>query len=184
MKPFFSLEFFPPKTEMGVLNLYDRFDRFAALNPFWIDVTWGAGGSTSERTLELCYHALKFHGLEPLMHLTCTNMTEKLLEDTLATVGYMSSILGLTFHAMMVLDIFCVVVTLVLLLDLCKPLFDLQCFKKGIRNLLALRGDPPANNQDWNASQGQFKYAIDLVKYIRVRYRSLFIWRLLLGIIM
>lgn len=133
MKPFFSLEFFPPKTEMGVLNLYDRFDRFAALNPFWIDVTWGAGGSTSERTLELCYHALKFHGLEPLMHLTCTNMTEKLLEDTLAT-----------------------------------------CFKKGIRNLLALRGDPPANNQDWNASQGQFKYAIDLVKYIRAKYGEYF----------
>lgn len=72
---------------MGMLNLYDRLDRFAALNPLWIDVTWGAGGSTAEKTLELCAHALKFHGLEPLMHLTCTNMSEAVLEETLCRVS-------------------------------------------------------------------------------------------------
>jgi len=54
---YFSFEFFPPKTEDGVANLYQRLDRMAALNPAFIDVTWGAGGSTSERTLEICKNA-------------------------------------------------------------------------------------------------------------------------------
>eukprot|EP00922_Rhytidocystis_sp_ex-Travisia-forbesii_P055804 GHVS01082627.1.p1 GENE.GHVS01082627.1~~GHVS01082627.1.p1 ORF type:complete len:639 (-),score=90.35 GHVS01082627.1:426-2342(-) len=82
-KVFFSLEFFPPKTETGVLNLYDRFDRFAVLNPMWIDVTWGAGGSTSNKTIEICANAIKYHGLDPLMHLTCTNMPQQMIDTTL-----------------------------------------------------------------------------------------------------
>merc|ERR1719265_703693 len=40
----------------------------------WIDVTWGAGGSTAEKTMEICTNAHKFHGLDVMMHLTCTNM--------------------------------------------------------------------------------------------------------------
>merc|ERR1719163_2395781 len=47
----------------------------------WVDVTWGAGGSTADKTMELCINALKYHGLDVMMHLTCTNMEkEKLLE--------------------------------------------------------------------------------------------------------
>merc|ERR1719261_842741 len=51
----------------------------------WIDVTWGAGGSTSEKTLELCINALKVHGLNVMMHLTCTNMPKEKLKEALDT---------------------------------------------------------------------------------------------------
>merc|ERR1719321_1936026 len=51
----------------------------------WIDVTWGAGGSTSEKTLEICINALKYHGLNVMMHLTCTNMPKEELKRALDT---------------------------------------------------------------------------------------------------
>ncbi len=70
----FSFEYFPPKTAEGVQNLYERLERMVLLDPVWIDVTWGAGGSTSELTLEICEAAQNFLGLETMMHLTCTNM--------------------------------------------------------------------------------------------------------------
>ncbi|PRP86322.1 methylenetetrahydrofolate reductase [Planoprotostelium fungivorum] len=73
--PFYSFEYFPPKTEKGVENLYERLDRMSALEPLWIDVTWGAGGSTSKLTLEICHNAQNFCGLETMMHLTCTNIS-------------------------------------------------------------------------------------------------------------
>ena len=42
---FFSYEYFPPKTDAGVLNLFDRIDRMARTEPLFCDCTWGAGGS-------------------------------------------------------------------------------------------------------------------------------------------
>ncbi len=71
---FFSFEFFPPKTDAGVENLYQRMERMSALEPTFVDVTWGASGTTSETTLEICRNAQKFCGVEVMMHLTCTNM--------------------------------------------------------------------------------------------------------------
>jgi methylenetetrahydrofolate reductase (NADPH) len=70
----FSFEYFPPKTPEGVKNLYERMDRMGQLEPAWIDVTWGAGGSTSELTLDICKTAQNLCGLETMMHLTCTNL--------------------------------------------------------------------------------------------------------------
>merc|ERR1711939_636894 len=49
----------------------------------WIDVTWGAGGSTADKTLEICINALKYHGLNVMMHLTCTNMPKDDLQKAL-----------------------------------------------------------------------------------------------------
>lgn len=83
--PWFSFEYFPPKTDLGVANLYERFDRMAQLDPMWIDVTWGAGGSTADKTLEICINALKYHGLNVMMHLTCTNMPKEKLKEALQT---------------------------------------------------------------------------------------------------
>merc|ERR1719271_1123771 len=51
----------------------------------WIDVTWGAGGSTADKTLEICINALKYHGLNVMMHLTCTNMPKDKLKEALDT---------------------------------------------------------------------------------------------------
>lgn len=50
---FFSFEFFPPKTAAGTQNLIARMSRMADLGPVFIDVTWGAGGSTREATLDI-----------------------------------------------------------------------------------------------------------------------------------
>jgi len=82
-KPFFSFEFFPPKSDLGTVNLFERFDRMAQLNPMWIDVTWGAGGSTADHTFDICHDALRFRGLDVMMHLTCTNITEETLRNAL-----------------------------------------------------------------------------------------------------
>ena len=73
-KIFYSFEFFPPKTEFGMDNLYSRIDRMASLHPAYIDVTWGAGGSTADKTLDMCKTIQKYFGLEVMMHLTCTNI--------------------------------------------------------------------------------------------------------------
>lgn len=132
-EPFFSFEYFPPKTHVGIHNLYDRLDRMALLKPQWIDVTWGAGGSTSELTTEICVNAQKYSGLETMMHLTCTNMKvekiDRALEDAKAA---------------------------------------------GIRNILALRGDPPVGEERWTAVEGGFEHASDLVRYIREKHGDYF----------
>jgi methylenetetrahydrofolate reductase (NADPH) len=52
-KVVFSFEFFPPKTEDGVDNLFERMDRMVAHNPSFCDITWGAGGSTADLTLDI-----------------------------------------------------------------------------------------------------------------------------------
>lgn len=73
-KPYFAFEFFPPRTEAGVKNLVERFHRMKEQDPLYCDVTWGAGGATSDLTLDLCKTLQNIVGLESNMHLTCTNM--------------------------------------------------------------------------------------------------------------
>lgn len=51
-----------------------RMERMATLEPLFVDVTWGAGGSTSDLTLAISANAQKYNGVEVLMHLTCTNL--------------------------------------------------------------------------------------------------------------
>ncbi|KAJ2547304.1 methylenetetrahydrofolate reductase 1 [Coemansia sp. RSA 1933] len=79
----FSLEFFPPKTEQGLANLYDRIERLSRLGPGFVAVTWGAGGATAQRTLEVCGACQGVFGLETVMHLTCTNMDRGKVDEAL-----------------------------------------------------------------------------------------------------
>ncbi|KAI0434517.1 methylenetetrahydrofolate reductase 2 [Xylaria sp. FL1042] len=138
---YFSLEFFPPKTGMGFSNLRDRLDRMArALRPLFVNVTWGAGGSTATKSLELAEICQRELNLTTCLHLTCTNMSRRKIDNALEDA---------------------------------KAL--------GIRNILALRGDPPraAEYQDANESPEDaidegFVWAIDLVKYIRNKYGDYF----------
>ncbi|KAI8805676.1 methylenetetrahydrofolate reductase-domain-containing protein [Cladochytrium replicatum] len=81
---FWSFEYFPPKTEIGVNNLYDRMERMYALGPEFVDVTWGAGGSTSDLTIQICTTAQSAYGLESVMHLTCTNMPREKIDYALS----------------------------------------------------------------------------------------------------
>jgi len=66
-----------------VENLFERLDRMSELKPTWIDVTWGAGGSTSKLTHEICENAQKLLGFETMMHMTCTNMPREELKAAL-----------------------------------------------------------------------------------------------------
>ncbi|KAK7749515.1 methylenetetrahydrofolate reductase 1 [Cytospora paraplurivora] len=138
---YFSLEFFPPKTQMGFANLRSRLERMArALKPTFVNVTWGAGGSTAQKSLELAEICQRELGLTTCLHLTCTNMSRRLID---------------------------------------KALEDAKAL--GIRNILALRGDPPRraeymdeNDEDDLGDEDEYKWAVDLVRHIRKTHGDYF----------
>lgn len=103
-----------------------------AAEPLFVDMTWGAGGSTSELTLELTLK-LKKRGLEPNMHLTCTNVAKENVAAALQS-----------------------------------------CRDAGVQNIVALRGDPPLGQDKWEATEGGFSCALDLVKFIRAEHGDYF----------
>jgi methylenetetrahydrofolate reductase (NADPH) len=105
----------------------------ARFDPLFVTITWGAGGSTASRSLELATSCQNDHGLATCLHLTCTNMEREILDAALS-----------------------------------------KARSSGIRNILALRGDPPRGQEYWVPGVGEFNYAVDLVKYIRERYGSWF----------
>ncbi|KAG2415855.1 hypothetical protein HFD88_007047 [Aspergillus terreus] len=135
---YFSLEFFPPKTQMGFANLQARLERMAqALRPLFVTVTWGAGGSTAARSLELAEICQRQLQLTTCLHLTCTNMSRGLVDKALEEAKVL-----------------------------------------GIRNILALRGDPP-RSEEYNMhgeddSNKDFTFAVDLVRYIRQQHGDYF----------
>jgi methylenetetrahydrofolate reductase (NADPH) len=82
-KTLFSFEFFPPKTEKGWETLTTRLSDFEALEPSFVSVTYGAGGSTRTKTHELvCYLASKTT-LDPIPHLTCIGHTRQEIDAIL-----------------------------------------------------------------------------------------------------
>jgi len=104
-----------------------------ALNPMFTDFTWGAGGSTSELTLDLTAAAKNEFGCVANMHLTCTNQKVEMAGEALKA-----------------------------------------CREKGIRNIVALRGDAPRGQETWTATEGGFTCALDLVKYMRANHGDYF----------
>lgn len=82
----FSFEYFPPKTEDGVDNLFERMDRMVAHNPSFCDITWGAGGSTADLTLDIANKMQNMICVETMMHLTCTNMPVEKIDHALQTI--------------------------------------------------------------------------------------------------
>ncbi|EJT46462.1 methylenetetrahydrofolate reductase (NADPH) [Trichosporon asahii var. asahii CBS 8904] len=87
--PVHTYEFFPPRTEQGFTNLLDRIRRLTLpplRPPVAVSVTWGAGGSTSDRSLELA-DAITKMGVEVILHLTCTNMPKEKVDTALAELG-------------------------------------------------------------------------------------------------
>ncbi|KAL5991439.1 hypothetical protein ACLOJK_012348 [Asimina triloba] len=85
-KVVFSFEFFPPKTEDGVDNLFERMERMVAHNPSFCDITWGAGGSTADLTLDISNKMQNMICVETMMHLTCTNMPVEKIDHALDTI--------------------------------------------------------------------------------------------------
>ncbi len=81
--PVFSFEFFPPKTEAGERNLYVALAELETLDPSFVSVTYGAGGSTREKTIEIVKRIKDEHGLETMAHFTCVGATVAQLRETL-----------------------------------------------------------------------------------------------------
>ncbi len=82
--PMFSFEFFPPKTEAGEHNLYAALTELRELDPAFVSVTYGAGGSTREKTIEIVKRIREEYGLEAMAHFTCVGATVPELQATLA----------------------------------------------------------------------------------------------------
>jgi methylenetetrahydrofolate reductase (NADH) len=81
--PVFSFEFYPPKTEVGERNLYAALGELRALEPAFVSVTYGAGGSTREKTIEIVKRIRERYGLEAMAHFTCVGATVPQLRATL-----------------------------------------------------------------------------------------------------
>jgi methylenetetrahydrofolate reductase (NADH) len=129
--PCFSFEFFPPKTDQGERNLGRALAELSRLEPAFVSVTYGAGGSTEQKakTVDIVSHIKADYGLEAMAHFTCVGATT---EDLRATLDHMR--------------------------------------KSGIRNVLALRGDPPAGQDEWTATEGGLSYSRELIELIRGDY--------------
>ena len=80
-KPCFSFEFFPPKTEEGWTNLRQTLEELSGLEPGFVSVTYGAGGSTRDRTLQLVTEIKATTGIEAMAHLTCVGHTREELNE-------------------------------------------------------------------------------------------------------
>lgn len=128
-EPVFSFEFFPPKTEEGERNLYAALGELRKLDPAFVSVTYGAGGSTRDKTIEIVRRIKHEYGLEAMAHFTCVNATVDELRATLD-----------------------------------------ELVEVGIDNVLALRGDPPAGQEEWTKTDGGFEYSHELVSLIREDY--------------
>jgi methylenetetrahydrofolate reductase (NADPH) len=82
-EPVFSFEFFPPKTEQGEQNLYAALAELRTLEPSFVSVTYGAGGSTRAKTIEIVKRIKEQYGLEAMAHFTCVGATVSELRATL-----------------------------------------------------------------------------------------------------
>lgn len=84
---FFSLEFFPPRTKSGAVNLLSRFDRMRQGNPLFIDVTWHPAGNPAgdleTSSMMIAHAAVEYVGLESMLHMTCVGASKPEVTDHL-----------------------------------------------------------------------------------------------------
>src|SRR6187551_2635454 len=82
--PKISFEFFPPKTEEMERSLWETITRLAPLSPNFVSVTYGAGGSTRERTHATISRLINETALVPAAHLTCVNASKGDIDEVVA----------------------------------------------------------------------------------------------------
>jgi methylenetetrahydrofolate reductase (NADPH) len=85
-EPTFSFEFFPPKSAAGEENFERALQELAPLEPSFVSVTYGAGGTTRDKTVETVRHIKEHHGLEAMAHFTCVGATTEELRATLEEI--------------------------------------------------------------------------------------------------
>jgi methylenetetrahydrofolate reductase (NADPH) len=120
-----SCEIFPPKPDLPVSTIFQTLDELVGIPLDFISVTYGAGGSSTARSLEIAAKVKNHYQIETLAHLTCV---------------------GASRH------------------DITEIVMALQ--RENIENILALRGDLPANMEQ-AAYQSDYRYATDLVKHLK-----------------
>ena len=86
-QPVFSFEFFPPKTDEGMTNLYETVGKLRELNPAFVSVTYGAGGSTRDRTIAIVGRIKNELGIEAMAHFTCVGATTEELREVLDEIA-------------------------------------------------------------------------------------------------
>ena len=82
-RPCFSFEFFPPRDEAGFQNLFETVSLLKQLNPTFVSVTYGAGGSTRRKTIDLVTRIKHSLGLESMAHLTCAAASRQEVQQVL-----------------------------------------------------------------------------------------------------
>ena len=85
-RPLFSFEFFPPKTAAGVESLFATIAALRDLDPSFVSVTYGAGGSTRTRTVDLVARIKHDLAIEPMAHFTCVGASRSELREVLDTI--------------------------------------------------------------------------------------------------
>jgi len=86
-RPSISFEFFPPRDEAGFDQLRATLASLRDLRPTYVSVTWGAGGSTRRRTIELVTQIRREYGIEAMAHLTCLGSSREEIRQVLATLA-------------------------------------------------------------------------------------------------
>lgn len=128
-KTSFSFEFFPPKSEEDSNKLFESIADLMSLKPAYVSVTYGAGGSTRDRTHNLVVRIQQETDLTVASHLTCVGSSKEEITRILEKYE-----------------------------------------QNNVHNILALRGDLPQGETDWDKATIDFKYAEDLVSFIKKNF--------------
>jgi methylenetetrahydrofolate reductase (NADPH) len=86
-RPVVSFEFFPPKSPEAEKRLVEAIEKLRPLEPAFVSVTYGAGGSTREKTVELVGRIRRQWSIEAMAHLTCVGATKAELEAVLGRLA-------------------------------------------------------------------------------------------------
>jgi methylenetetrahydrofolate reductase (NADPH) len=123
----FSFEFFPPKDDEGERALWKAIRELEPLQPTYVSVTYGAGGSTRDRTVRVTENIAGDTTLTPVGHLTCVSQSR---DDLRSVIGAYAA--------------------------------------AGVRNVLALRGDPPGGPRgEWVKHPEGLNHSVELVRMVR-----------------
>ncbi len=127
-----SIEVFPPKTSEGDRSLFETVQQLSRFAPAFVSCTYGAGGSTRGRTIDICRQVQDGHGITSTAHFTCVGSSVDELREWLD-----------------------------------------QAVSAGIRNIMALRGDPPRGDDQFRTAVGGLSNAHQLVSLIREQHPEL-----------